>query len=106
MVRIARAVLRHKAMEAAVLEGARARRSLRSVYDLDLEAYVGVAHALGYILGDALYGAVMAGTVEREEVRRLFYEGFEEGGSEFAAYMGWVRRLASRSTRTLPRRSV
>ncbi|MBI4577960.1 MAG: ChaN family lipoprotein [Planctomycetes bacterium] len=106
MVRVARAVLRHKAMEAAVLAGAPARRSLRSVYELDPGAYGGAAHALGYILGDALYAAVMDGSVEREEVRRLYYEPFEAEGSEFVAYMDWARRLASRSTRTLPRRSV
>jgi hypothetical protein len=53
-----------------------------------------VSHALGYLLGDALYGAYHAGTVERAEVRALFRDPLD---APQALYLAWVRRLAGPS---------
>jgi hypothetical protein len=50
----------------------------------------GVSHALGYLLGDALYRAFDAGRVDRAALRALFRDPFEDPR---AAYFAWVRRL-------------
>jgi hypothetical protein len=51
-----------------------------------------VAHALGYLLGDALFEAHDAGHVSRAELRALFHEPLARPAG---LYLAWTRRLAA-----------
>ncbi|MCI0573429.1 MAG: hypothetical protein L0Y66_22015, partial [Myxococcaceae bacterium] len=55
-----------------------------------------VSHALGYLLGDALFAAYDRGDVSRTEVRALFQNPLE---APRELYLTWARRLAARKSR-------
>ncbi|MBM7115854.1 ChaN family lipoprotein [Archangium primigenium] len=83
---IAAFVLAHKAAELEVPEEAVKLLPLRKD-----RLFHGVSHALGYLLGDALYQGFDQGQVDRAEVRALFRDPLEEPRQ---AYFDWVRRLS------------
>ncbi|EPX57347.1 hypothetical protein D187_007101 [Cystobacter fuscus DSM 2262] len=84
---IAAFVLAHKAAEVEVPDEAVKLLPLRKD-----RLFHGVSHALGYLLGDALYQGFEAGRVERAEVRALFRDPLEDPR---ATYFQWVRRLSA-----------
>lgn len=65
------------------------------------EVFLGVTHALGYMLGDRIYHGLMSGTLSKEEVRELFRNPMKEEGEPFELYMHYV--LLTRKVK-LPRR--
>ncbi|MET0404167.1 MAG: ChaN family lipoprotein [Cystobacter sp.] len=87
---IAAFVLAHKAAEVEVPDEAVKLLPLRKD-----RLFHGVSHALGYLLGDALYQEFDAGRVDRAEVRALFRNPLEDPR---ATYFEWVRRLSAQKT--------
>lgn len=84
---IAAFVLAHKASEA---EGAADAAQLLPLRRDRL--FHAVSHALGYLLGEALYRAFDAHQVDKRELRALFRDPFADPR---ARYFEWVRRLGA-----------
>jgi Haem-binding uptake, Tiki superfamily, ChaN len=82
---VAAFVLAHKAAEAEGPDEAVKLLPLRRD-----RLFHGVSHALGYLLGEALYRAFDAGKVDWATLRALFRDPLEDPR---AAYFAWVRRL-------------
>ncbi|HEX8436174.1 ChaN family lipoprotein [Archangium sp.] len=83
---IAAFVLAHKAAEVEVPDEAVKLLPLRKD-----RLFHGVSHALGYLLGDALYRGFDGDQVARAELRALFRDPLEDPR---ATYFDWVRRLS------------
>ncbi len=87
---VASLVLAHLALE----EGGHTR-AIRQLYGAtDLDLFNAVTHALGYLLGDKLYYAMIRGELPKEEARRLFQEPFDGDGEAFELYFSLARRFA------------
>ncbi len=93
--RISKYVKQHKAMERRLFRKGARRPTLRRIFGLPISVHIGVTHALGYMLGDKLYFAMMSGDVKKEEIRRLFYEPLHEPGRAFELYMHYAERMES-----------
>ncbi|MBM4777671.1 MAG: ChaN family lipoprotein [Archangiaceae bacterium] len=70
-----------------------ARRLLPST----LEQFNAVSHALGYMLGDALYRAHRAGRLDRSAIRTLFTRPIDSGPDVFAKWSPSTREPLRRS---------
>ena len=70
-----------------------ARRLLPST----LEQFNAVSHALGYMLGDALYRAHRAGRLDRSAIRALFTTPIDSGPEAFAKWSPSTREPLRRS---------
>lgn len=64
------------------------------------------ARCLGQMLGAALYAAVAANKVKREELLALFQEPFSDGKKARKAYLEWTRRLDGAGLRDVIRRET
>lgn len=84
---VARLVLKHLRMEA----GLRIRGG-SSLYECDADTFNEVTHLLGYILGEKIYYALIAGQIDKAEVRELYFEAFEEDGVALTTYLFYVSR--------------
>jgi heme-binding uptake protein ChaN (Tiki superfamily) len=82
---IAAFVLAHKAAEAEGPDEAVKLLPLRRD-----RLFHGVSHALGYMLGEALYRAFDTGQVEKADIRALFRDPLQDPRG---SYFHWVRRL-------------
>ncbi|MFO1463712.1 MAG: ChaN family lipoprotein [bacterium] len=65
------------------------------------EVFFGVTHALGYMLGEILYHAMLQGKFSKREIGRLFRDPFSAEGAPFQAY---ARLLKKFGRVTLPHR--
>jgi hypothetical protein len=87
---IARAVLRHQErLERAAAEGRRV--NIAGAYRADPEHAFRISRAIGMMVGDALYGAVIQGRATGEEVRALFRAGRSPSFDPFGALAGLHR---------------
>lgn len=68
-------------------------QKVRNINGLDLSVRLGFAHALGYMLGDRLFDALVQGHAQKEEIRRLFRRSFDRPGEPLSEYLYLVRRL-------------
>ncbi len=59
--------------------------------------YYAQAKAVGAVLGDALFHAVVKGDVERDMLRSLFENPFSDPQKTKALYLQWTRRLSKSS---------
>jgi uncharacterized iron-regulated protein len=84
---LARLVLLH-----ARLASGKRVRGMSEVYECDAEMFNAVTHALGYQLGDKLYYALIDGSLEKSEIRPLFFDRFDEEGSTLATYLQLAAR--------------
>jgi hypothetical protein len=66
---------------------------LAQVFDSDAQLFNAVTHALGYILGDQLYYALVRGVLTKDDARRLYAEPFEEDGAALMLYFELATRL-------------
>ncbi|HKY62454.1 MAG TPA: ChaN family lipoprotein [bacterium] len=57
------------------------------------ELFFGVTHALGYMLGELLYHAMVQGKFTKREILRLFRDPFREEGAPFKAYSKLVKKF-------------
>jgi hypothetical protein len=85
--------LRHIRME----RGERVR-SMTAVYDSDADTFNAVTHVLGYRLGERLYYGLVGGQLDKETVRKLFFERFETEGAALTTYLYFATR--TRAVRT------
>jgi hypothetical protein len=91
--KIARLALKHRDAEVRAIGKKRPLGRAGLVYGQPPAIVNGVAHALGYILGDKLYNALVTGIVTKRYVRQLFYDRLLPGRSE-ERYLELVERLA------------
>lgn len=72
------------------------RPDVRRLLPTTFEQFNATSHALGYLLGDALYRAHRAGRLERSHIRELFNEPIVSGP---AAYDRWLGLTGERTVR-------
>ncbi len=85
---VARLVLAHLELERG------RKRRVRPLHGSS-ELFNAVSHALGYMLGEKLYYALLTGRLSKREVRELFLDPLEEEGEAFLTYMKIARRVAA-----------
>ncbi|MBI4483949.1 MAG: ChaN family lipoprotein [Acidobacteria bacterium] len=51
-------------------------------------------HELGYLLGEQIYDGYLQGEISRDEIRKMFFQRFEESGSALKTYLKLAERLA------------
>ncbi len=79
--RIARMVLAHHALE----RGIRVRNS-HVLYRQPVDVFIGVTHALGYMLGEKLFYGMVAGKVSKSTLRDLYFDPFTAPGRARGLY--------------------
>ena len=57
-----------------------------------MEEFIGISHALGYMLGDRLYEGVLQGIIKRTEIRALFSNPFK-GPEALNKYLHLIQRV-------------
>ncbi|OGQ91758.1 MAG: hypothetical protein A2289_11940 [Deltaproteobacteria bacterium RIFOXYA12_FULL_58_15] len=77
------------------LEAGRRVRNISQVYECGAEMFNAVTHVLGYRLGERLYYGLLAGIIEKKEIRNLFFDNLEEEGAALATYLYFVSATAS-----------
>jgi len=60
---------------------------------LSLEEFIGISHALGYILGDKLYEGILQGIINRSEIRELFLDPFDVKNEPLNKYLYLIRSV-------------
>ena len=85
---LASLVLKHTRME----EGKPAR-GMAEVYECDVDMFNAVTHVIGYRIGNKLYYALLDGHIDKEEIREMFFDSFEEEGSALASFLYVNTRL-------------
>jgi hypothetical protein len=65
----------------------------KKISHLSFEEFIGISHALGYILGDKLYESILQGIINRSEIRELFINPFEVENESLHKYLYLVRRV-------------
>jgi hypothetical protein len=96
--RICRYVIQHRKMEQRLFKrrgrrGARPSPTLRKIYSLPMSLHLGVAHALGYMLGEKFYHALLARAVSKDEMRALIYEKYRRPNRPFEIYLDYSARM-------------
>ncbi len=92
---LARWVIQHRRFERNILRGKKPRR-LKAIYHQKTDMHLGITHALGYMLGERLYQAMLVGLVGKAEIRDLFHQPFfdhADGTEGFSTYLELVARL-------------
>ncbi len=89
---VARRVVAHRKAEVSFLAGAPFERPFRAER-MDGVVRVAVAQALGHMLGDRLYDAMILEFVTKGEIRGLFRLPLSAPGAAREAYLGLVKRL-------------
>ena len=82
----------------AVLELKKREKRGRSLADPDAlvehhDLFFGVSHALGYMLGEILYHAMIQGLFSKAQARKLFKNPFEEEGAPFQVYLELIQKF-------------
>lgn len=96
ILQLAHYVVQHRRME----KGLRTR-GLRHLYATDADMFSAVTRALGEMLGDKIYYALIEGVLTKKDVRELFVDTYEDEGAALAEYL----TLSARTERVkLPRR--
>jgi hypothetical protein len=57
------------------------------------DLFFGVSHALGYMLGEILYHALVQNKISKKEIRNLFKNPFAKEGETFRVYLSLIQRL-------------
>lgn len=87
-------VKEHKKRERDYLNN-NAWETYKKISYLSLEEFIGISHALGYILGDKLYESILQGVINRSEVRELFLNPFDAKNEPLNKYLYLIRRVQS-----------
>ncbi len=82
----------------AVLEVKKLEKRARPIADPDAmlkrhDLFFGVSHALGYMLGEILYHAMVMGKLKKKELGKIFKNPFKGEGEPFEVYMGLLTRF-------------
>ena len=89
--RISQFVVEHKKREKNLLETNK-WLTYKKVSYLSVEEFIGISHALGYMLGDRLYEGVLQGIIKRTEIRALFSNPFK-GPEALNKYLHLIQRV-------------
>ena len=89
--RISQFVVEHKKREKNFLETNK-WLTYKKVSYLSVEEFIGISHALGYMLGDRLYEGVLQGIIKRTEIRALFSNPFK-GPEALNKYLHLIQRV-------------
>jgi hypothetical protein len=87
---IARLTLQHWNMERG-----KKVRSTGSLYNTDAHTFNAITHLLGYQLGERLYYGLIFGDIAKDEIRQLFFENFDDGGTALKTYFHWALRTTN-----------
>lgn len=60
----------------------------------NMELFLGVTHALGYMLGDRLYYAMISQKISKEEIVKLFERPLKKAGETGEVYLELVKRMS------------
>ena len=66
-----------------------------NLYHRDPDLFFAVTHALGYMLGDKLYYALLEGVIYKSVLRNLFYDPWRGSGKPFQIYWELIQKLKS-----------
>lgn len=83
--------------QAKILERRGFAASDMEIFKKREDLFFAVTHALGYILGDKLYYALLDGLITKPELRRLYYDPWKGHGRPFQNY--WNLLMKTRETR-------
>src|SRR5581483_10508504 len=86
---VAQAVLAHQRFEA----GERVPEVQRLYTLRDPERFSAVTRALGQVLGDKLYYALLAEKISKDEIRSLFFDPFDDQGAALHTYLYLVGKV-------------
>lgn len=86
--RVAKLVLDHKALERGKLDESPSR-----IWKQPVDVFIGVTHALGYMLGEKLFYAMVDGKIGKELCRELYFDPFTAPGRARTRYFELVERL-------------
>ena len=93
--RIARLVLAHKEIEKLVRPRGtdvlkKLGPTLALIHKQPVDLFIGVTHALGYILGEKLFYGMVAGSISKDFIRELYEDPFTAPGRARARYFELV----------------
>jgi hypothetical protein len=94
IVKLSRFVLEHLDLERRCHRTGRRPRS-EAMYGQDLDLHLGIAHSLGYILGEKLFRGIAEGALDRSEVKDLFCLPLTGLGDAEVIYFDLTRRLGT-----------
>jgi hypothetical protein len=90
---VCRWVLEHQRMEEAMLGTDRVPALSRRIFHQPRAVQVGTCNAIGHILGERLYNAMIDERVSKEQIRALFHENLEEPRKAVTVYRDLVTFL-------------
>lgn len=90
---ISRYVIKHLEMEKEFTKTGVIRWRIPKLYRESKALKLGIAHALGYMLGNKLYRAIVGDEISKEEIRNLFYLDYTRKGIASRTYFDLVLRL-------------
>lgn len=93
-LRVARFALRHWKLERRRFGGDTSAKWPDRCYDLETRLRRGVTGALGHLLGEELYAALIDGWLSKEEVRALFLTAYDEPRRGYETYFCLRAQLA------------
>jgi len=64
----------------------------KKVAYLSTDEFIGISHALGYMLGDKLYDGVLQGAIKRAEIRSLFQDPLRHRKEPLEKYLHLIQR--------------
>lgn len=85
-------VVEHKKRERVYLNN-NIWKTHKKISYLSLEEFIGISHALGYILGDKLYEGILQGIINRSEIRELFLDPFDVKNEPLNKYLYLIRSV-------------
>ncbi|MBI5360428.1 MAG: ChaN family lipoprotein [Planctomycetes bacterium] len=85
-------LLRHKEKERVYLNTGEWLNA-KKLYPDDLSLNIGVTHALGYILGEKLYSAMIQDFITKQELKELFCTDFTLPDCAFSTYLSLIKKL-------------
>lgn len=66
---------------------------VHKVIDADLDLFFAATHAIGYMLGDTMFYALMKNVIKRDHIREMFFDPWRGEGRSFEVYMELKKRL-------------
>lgn len=93
MVTIGKWIAKHRSYEAEYLKTGNRWKLSGKIFSLPLRIHLGVTHALGYMLGEKLFEALIHGGIRKGYVRKLFYTNFSDLSESIETYLYLLRRF-------------
>ena len=85
---------KHKELEQIYLRTGKVWRMRGDTYELPLRLHIGLTHALGYMLGDRMFHALLEGQLEKTYIRDLFFTNFSDLDESLGTYLNLIEKLS------------